>query len=62
MPIMDGYTAAKLIKEIKPEIPIIAQSAYALENEIELFKSVFDGYLTKPINANDLNSIIQKFK
>ncbi|BDX39225.1 hypothetical protein CYCD_25800 [Tenuifilaceae bacterium CYCD] len=62
MPIMDGYTAAKLIKEIKPDLPIIAQSAYALENEIELFKSVFDGYLTKPINANDLNSIIQRFK
>ncbi|HAN78604.1 MAG TPA: hybrid sensor histidine kinase/response regulator, partial [Bacteroidales bacterium] len=28
MPIMDGHTAAQLIKEFQPNLPIIAQSAY----------------------------------
>ncbi|MGE0076564.1 MAG: ATP-binding protein [Bacteroidales bacterium] len=62
MPIMDGHTAAKLIKEFRPDLPIIAQSAYALENEINKFKSVFDEYITKPINMQQFNTIISKYK
>ena len=54
MPVMDGYTAAKLIKELRPDLPIVAQSAYALQSEIDLYKGVFDDYLTKPINKNVL--------
>jgi iron complex outermembrane recepter protein len=29
MPVMDGFTATKIIRESKPDIPIIAQTAYA---------------------------------
>lgn len=60
MPVMDGYTAAKLIKNHRPELPLIAQSAYALENEIEKYQSVFDGYLTKPLKIDELKSILAK--
>ncbi len=54
MPIMDGYTAAKLIKEFRPDLPIIAQSAYALEHEKQKFNEIFDDYVTKPIDKDEL--------
>ncbi|KKP51232.1 MAG: PAS/PAC sensor hybrid histidine kinase [candidate division TM6 bacterium GW2011_GWF2_33_332] len=62
MPIMTGYDAAIIIKKIKPNLPIVAQSAYALEHEIEKYTGVFDGYLAKPINVNDLKIQLMKFK
>jgi len=58
MPIMDGHTAAKLIKEFRPELPIIAQTAYALEVEKEKFSLTFDGYVTKPVKARELKEKI----
>lgn len=62
MPVMDGYTAAKLIKEFNPTLPIIAQSAYAMEYEKEKFVgSFFDEYVVKPINVNELKMKIRKY-
>lgn len=55
MPEMDGYEALKLIKAIKPNLQVIAQTSYALpEDEALIKKSGFDGYITKPINKGDL--------
>jgi CheY-like chemotaxis protein len=55
MPITDGYTAAKRIKEFRPDLPIIAQSAYALIPEREKYIGTeFDDYITKPINEKEL--------
>ena len=62
MPLMDGHTAAKLIKELYPELPIIAQSAYALDIEINKYKNAFDSYITKPINSELLFDIINKYR
>jgi len=31
MPVMDGYEATTQIKEFKPDLPIIAQTAYITE-------------------------------
>lgn len=61
MPIMDGHTAAKQIKEFKPTLPIVAQSAYALESEIEKYSGIFDDYLTKPIKVEDLKQLVMKY-
>lgn len=60
MPIMTGDEAAKIIKAIRPDMPIIAQSAYALEHEIEKFSKIFDDYLSKPINSDMLTRIISQ--
>jgi len=50
MPVMDGYEAAKIIKELKPNLTIIALTASVMEDEFERVKSGnFDGYLRKPI-------------
>jgi len=54
MPIMNGDTATKMIKEFRPELPIIAQTAYALESERTGFIGIFDDYLTKPISEKAL--------
>lgn len=61
MPVMDGFTAAKLIKAHNPHVPIIAQSAYALEDEVEKYKDAFDDYLTKPIDEGRLKLLIDKY-
>jgi len=61
MPIMNGHEAAKIITEFSPGLPIIGQSGYALEHEIENYSNIFDDYLTKPINRNDLTQKVIKY-
>jgi PAS domain S-box-containing protein len=61
MPVMDGYEAAKIIKGQKPGQQIIAQTAYALQQEREMYEGVFDDYLTKPINEDDLKQKVLKY-
>ena len=62
MPVMDGYTAAKHIKEFRPNLPVIAQTAYVLENEIQKFSGIFDGYLPKPIKKESLAAVFYKWQ
>ena len=51
MPVMDGYEAMRIIKSRHPEIPIIAQTAYTLNNDrIKCLKAGFNDFIAKPIN------------
>jgi PAS domain S-box-containing protein len=59
MPVMDGTSAARQIKEFKPDIPIIAQTAYVYNDE--KLNNVFDDLITKPINRNDLKQKMSRF-
>ena len=62
MPIMDGYEAARLIKEKRPELPIIALTASVMKDEFNSLKdSNFDGYLRKPILKESLFQEISHF-
>lgn len=61
MPGMDGITATKQIKEIRPGLPIVAQSAYANEPEIVDYGEIFDGYITKPIKKEVLVNTIERY-
>jgi CheY-like chemotaxis protein len=55
LPVMDGYTSAKLIREIRKDAVIIAQTAYGYRGDREkMISSGFDDYLIKPIYANIL--------
>lgn len=61
MPIMNGYEATKLIKKIKPHLPIIAQTAYAIIGDRQ--KSIdagCDDYISKPIKKHELIAKIEK--
>jgi signal transduction histidine kinase/ligand-binding sensor domain-containing protein/CheY-like chemotaxis protein len=61
MPIIDGFEATRQIKKLKPEIPIIAQTAYAFENEKNEFSKLgISDYLVKPIQINDLMNALIK--
>jgi PAS domain S-box-containing protein len=60
MPVMDGSTAARLIKQMRPGLPIIAQMAYALESERILGKC-FDDFIVKPIRKDVLKKKLRKF-
>jgi CheY-like chemotaxis protein len=50
LPVMDGYTTARKIREIRPDVIIIAQTAYGLMDEKEkIMQAGFDDYMIKPI-------------
>ncbi len=62
MPVMSGYDASRRIKQIRPELPIIAQTAYALAGEKEkTLEAGCDDYISKPINMSLLISKISYF-
>lgn len=61
MPVMDGYQAAIAIKEFRPNLPILAQTAYANDNEVEKYRTVFDDYMTKPLRVQVLKQKISKY-
>ena len=61
MPIMNGLDATNEIKKMRPDLPVIAQTAYALESDKKLYENYgFDEYITKPINKNYLVEIVNK--
>ncbi len=60
LPVMDGYTTARKIREFRKEIIIIAQTAYGLMDDKEkIMDSGFDDLLIKPIISQVL---IEKLK
>lgn len=65
MPVMDGFTAAKNIRQDNTnpnfDTPIIAITGYATtEDENNVLNSGMNYYITKPINENELFSVIKK--
>jgi CheY-like chemotaxis protein/two-component sensor histidine kinase len=62
MPVMDGLEATKQIKKIRPDLPIIAQTAYAFsEEKAKIIASGCDEYLTKPFDNSKLYALLKKY-
>ncbi len=62
MPGMNGLEATSKIKKLKPEIPIIIQTAYAMQNdEKESLEAGCDDYIAKPIKKERLISLLEKW-
>jgi CheY-like chemotaxis protein len=59
MPVMNGVEATREIKKMKPEIPIIATTAFAIPGDREVFLNAgCDDYIPKPIRAGELIDMI----
>ncbi len=62
LPDFSGLEATKRIKEFKPELPIIAQTAYAIMGDREkVLEAGCDEYITKPIRKDNLLKILDQF-
>lgn len=60
MPGLDGIEATKLIKEARPEVPVVALTAYMLDTpRQEALDAGCIEYLTKPVNKNITLEILE---
>jgi CheY-like chemotaxis protein len=66
MPIMDGFEATAAIREKEAggsrHLPIVALTAHAMKGDRERCLSAgMDGYLPKPIRAEELDELLERF-
>jgi PAS domain S-box-containing protein len=62
LPDMDGLETTKLIKNLKPSLPVIAQTAYAMYNDREMcLENGCDDYISKPLNKDILIEKINQY-
>jgi signal transduction histidine kinase len=55
MPIMNGFEALEKIKVLRPELIVVAQTAYSSpEDEARIYNAGFQRYITKPIDREKL--------
>ena len=62
MPNMDGLDATRIIRELSPNIPIIALSAYAYKQDTEeALAAGCNDFLAKPLSVAKLKQILNKW-
>jgi two-component system, cell cycle response regulator DivK len=62
MPFMNGFEATRKIKQHFPDLPVIAQTAYAMnEDRIQAAEAGCDDYIAKPIKKAELLALIDKY-
>jgi CheY-like chemotaxis protein len=63
MPIMDGFTAARLIKQSTElrNVPILAVTAYGDSCLDKVMEIGFDAVITKPLDFENLKPLLNKY-
>ena len=62
MPGLDGLSAAGIIRELNPTIPIIATTAFAFETDREMALAAgCNGYMSKPLEAEKLKTMVERY-
>ena len=62
MPILNGIDATKQIKAINIDLPVIAQTAYAMDGDGERSRQAgCDDYISKPIILSEFMAMIEKY-
>ncbi len=62
MPVMDGFTATRILREKGLKLPIVALTAHAMAGfEAEIIDCGCTGYLTKPIDIDKLFNTLASF-
>jgi CheY-like chemotaxis protein len=59
MPVMDGYIATKKIKEIRPELTVIAQTAFVTDKEKAMNSGCVD-LISKPFSKDEIIAMVGK--
>ena len=59
MPLLNGFEATRQIKQLRPDLPVIAQSAFtSKEDKLKARQAGCSGFITKPINKTELLNLI----
>jgi CheY-like chemotaxis protein len=62
MPVMDGLEATKIIKSFRPDLPVIAITAYAMSgDEQKAIAAGCNDYLAKPVSMKSLVAKLEVF-
>jgi two-component system sensor histidine kinase/response regulator len=62
MPVMDGYTAARILRELWPDLPILALTAHAMSEErARVLAAGMNDILTKPILPDALYAMLVRW-
>lgn len=62
LPGMDGYATTRTLKKLRPDVPVIAQTAYAMIQEREkCIRAGCDSYISKPFDPEKLIKIVGKY-
>jgi CheY-like chemotaxis protein len=63
MPEYDGFEAAQRIRDIRKDLVIIAQTAFAFEGEIEqgLYAGCFNDYILKPFDIKTIRNLLVRY-
>ncbi len=62
MPVMDGLEATRQLKAMRPQLPVVALTANAFEQDREMaLEAGCDDFMTKPISQADCLALIAKY-
>jgi len=62
LPDINGFEVLKRVKVVMPDVPVIAQTAYALSGDKEIaIEMGFSDYLSKPIDDVEFANMVKKY-
>jgi two-component system cell cycle response regulator DivK len=62
LPDVDGYITTREMKKLNPDIPVIAQTAYAMVQEREkCLQAGCDDYISKPFDPDKLIRLVERY-
>ncbi len=60
MPVMNGYDATRQIKQLRPELPVIAHTAFSSrEDKEKALEAGCTSFITMPIKKRELLELVQ---
>ena len=63
MPVMDGFEAARIIREARADLPIVAFTAHAMAEERERCRAIgMNAHIAKPLDPHRLFMTLQRWK
>ena len=62
LPDLKGFEAAEVIKKARPDLPVVAMSAFEnKEDKIRSLQAGCDDYIAKPINFNEIFGLLSRY-